>query len=227
MEQEMTLDLRDLYEIIKKRWKMILTITTISVVLAAVLSFFVLTPIYEAKVSIIIGKEDTSSEKKIDYNDIMMYQKLVKTYAGIAKSRTVVEKTINRLNKQISYDEFISSVTVTPQPDTQIMDIKIQSEDPRDAMLSANMLSQTFMEEAIRIYPTGTIQIMDNAVIPDKPVKPKKMLNLAIAFFLGIMISLGLVFILEYMDNTIKSESDVEKYLELPVIGIIPKEIDE
>ncbi|CCC57888.1 YveK family protein [Caloramator australicus] len=227
MEQEMTLDLRDLLEIIKKRWKMIFSVTTICILISALLSFFVLPPIYEAKVSIIIGKEDTSQEKRIDYNDIMMYQKLVKTYASIAKSRTVVEKTIQKLSKQVTYDEFISSITVTPQPDTQIMDIKVQSKDPKDAMITANTLSQIFLEESMRIYPTGSIQIIDNAVFPDKPVKPKKLLNIAIAFFLGIMISLGATFMLEYMDNTLKTESDVEKYLELPVIGIIPKEIDE
>lgn len=103
----------------------------------------------------------------------MMYQKLVKTYASIAKSRTVVEKTIQKLSKQVTYDEFISSITVTPQPDTQIMDIKVQSKDPKDAMITANTLSQIFLEESMRIYPTGSIQIIDNAVFPDKPVKPK------------------------------------------------------
>ena len=64
---------------------------------------------------------------------------------------------------------------------------------------------------------------MDKAVLPDKPVKPNIKLNIAIAFFIGLMASVGLVFVLEYLDRTIKTEEEVEKYLELPVIATIPR----
>ena len=63
--------------------------------------------------------------------------------------------------------------------------------------------------------------------MPEKPIKPKKALNVAIAFFLGLMASVGLTFIIEYMDSTIKTEEDINKYLELPVIGIIPKNAEQ
>ncbi|WP_341348995.1 YveK family protein [Fervidicella metallireducens] len=107
------------------------------------------------------------------------------------------------------------------------MEIKAQSKDPQEAANMVNNLVTTFIERAQEVYPTGNVQIVDPAVIPDSPIKPKKVLNLAIAFVLGIMMSLGIVFILEYMDNTIKTEGDVEKYLDLPVIGIIPKNLEE
>ena len=64
---------------------------------------------------------------------------------------------------------------------------------------------------------------MDKAVLPDKPVKPNIKLNIAFAFFIGLMASVGLVFVLEYLDRTIKTEEEVEKYLELPVIATIPR----
>ena len=64
---------------------------------------------------------------------------------------------------------------------------------------------------------------MDKAVLSDKPVKPNKKLNIAIAFFIGRMASDGLVFVLEYLDRTIKTEEEVEKYLDLPVIATIPR----
>ncbi|SEF56184.1 Capsular polysaccharide biosynthesis protein [Caloramator fervidus] len=223
MEQEVTLDLHELFNVLRKRAKLIFGTILFFVIFSIILSFFVLKPVYEAKVTVIIGKEEQNTEKRIDYNDIMMYQKLVKTYAGIAKSRTVVEKTIKDLNMNIDYEKFLDKLSVTPQPDTQIMDIKFQSKDPHEAMLTANKLTDIFLEESKRIYPTNTIQVMDYAVLPEKPVKPKKLLNIAIAFVIGVMVSLGLVFMLEYMDNTIKTENDVEKVLELPVIGIIPK----
>ena len=68
---------------------------------------------------------------------------------------------------------------------------------------------------------------MDRAIVPINPISPNKKLNLAIAFFLGLMISVGIVFLLEYLDSTIKTESDVEKYLDLPVLGVIPKMVSD
>jgi capsular polysaccharide biosynthesis protein len=99
--------------------------------------------------------------------------------------------------------------------------------ETENAMITVNTLAQVFIDEATRIYPTGNVQIMDYAPLPDIPVSPNKKLNVAIAFLLGIMVSLGIIFLIEYMDNTIKTEDDIEKYLGLPVIGIIPKNLED
>lgn len=227
MDEESTLDLREIFDVIKKRKWIIILITLFLTIISGVLSFFVLPPTYEASVSVLIGKMPDNQQQQIQYNDVMMYQKLLKTYSEIAKSRLVAETTIRQLNKNIGYSEFESSITVTPQADTQIMIIKAKSKDAKDAMETVNALSEAFIREAMRLYPTGNVQIIDSATIPDRPIKPNKRLNIAIAFVLGLMISLGLVFLLEYMDNTIKTEGDVEKYLDIPVIGIIPKHKEE
>jgi len=75
----------------------------------------------------------------------------------------------------------------------------------------------------MKIYTTGYVSVMDKAVLPDKPVKSNIKLNIAIAFFIGLMASIGLVFVLEYLDRTIKTEEEIEKYLDLPVIATIPR----
>lgn len=229
MEQEVTLDLREIFDVIRKRIWIIVSITVAATLISGILSFFVIEPTYEAKTSIIIGKDMSAQaqNESVQYNDVMMYQKLVKTYSEIAKSRLVAESTIKKLNLDLTTEALIKSVTVTPQADTQIMLLKAQSKKPEDAVAIVNNLAQSFIEESQRLYPTGNIQVMDTAAFPKDPIKPKKALNVAIAFFLGLMISFGLVFLLEYMDNTIKTESDVEKYLDLPVIGIIPKNLEE
>ena len=73
-------------------------------------------------------------------------------------------------------------------------------------------------------YDTGSIQVMDGAKIPQRPIKPNKTLNVAIAFFIGLVASLGLTFALEYMDSTLKTEENINRYLDIPVIGIIPRD---
>lgn len=229
MEQEMTLDLREIFGVIRKRLWIILSVTIAASIISGAISFYVLEPTYEAKTSIIVGKEiqNTTQMGSQEINDVLMYQKLVKTYTEIAKSRLVAESTLRKLISNMSPEELADKVTITPQNDTQIMYIKAQSDKPEDAVSIANAVADSFIEESKKIYPSGNIQIMDRAAYPKSPIKPRPLLNIAIAFFLGLMISLGIVFLIEYMDNTIKTENDVEKYLDLPVIGIIPKNLEE
>lgn len=229
MDDEITLDLRELFYALRKRRKLILLITITCTLISGILSFFVIKPTYEAKTSIVIGKTDNgknNDKSQYDFNDVMMFQKLVKTYAEIGKSRAVAENASARV-KNFTADQIQKMITVTPQTDTQIVEFKIQNNDPREAFIILNAVSEAFIQESKRIYPSGNIQVMDNAKTPEKPIKPNKALNVAIAFFIGLMASVGLVFVLEYMDNTIKTEEDVSRYLDLPVIGIIPKSMEQ
>lgn len=225
MEQEISLDLRAIYYMLRKRLVMIIAITLVAAITSGIVSFLVLTPIYESKISIVIGKTPTENGQKqqYEYSDIMMYQNLIKTYAKIAQSRTVAQNTISRLSINSKVEEVMAQTSVTPQNDTQIMDIKVRNISKVLAKDLVNALATEFIKEAKRIYPDGNVQIIDKAVLPRIPVKPNKKLNVAIAFMLGFMVSIGLAFVLEYMDNTIKTEQDIEKTLGLPVLGIIPK----
>ncbi len=218
----MTLDLQDFFYIIKKRLKLIVLITLACAVITGLVSVFLIKPTYEASSSIIVGKP--TNNIKTDNNDVMMYQNLVKTYAQIAQSDSVAKATLNKLNENITLDQFQKMVSVTPQEGTQILTIKADSKYPNEAAKVVDTMASSFISESKKVFPTGgDIQIMDRAQIPNKPVKPKKTLNVAIAFFLGLIVSVGISFLLEYQDNTIKTEDDIDRYLELPVIGIIPK----
>lgn len=227
MDQEMTLDIREIYEMVKKRRMTIIVITLAATFMSTFLSFFVIKPTYEAKTTVIVGKMPASGDNRVQYNDVLMYQNLVKTYVEIAKSRLVAEKTAEKLGEDFKAEMISNAISVSPQANTQIMVLKATSKKPDDALNIVNNLSNIFIQEATRIYPSGNVQIIDNAVLPEFPVKPNKKLNMAIGFFLGLMASIGIVFLMEYLDNTLKTENDVEKYLELPVIGVIPKIIED
>lgn len=225
MGEEMTIDLKNFFYIIKKRIKLILIITIACTLISGILNFFIIKPTYEASASIVIGKSDNDPNNKsqYNYNDIMMFQKLVKTYAEIGKSRAVAENASAKL-KNISADKLKSIINVTPQNDTQIVEFKVKNNSPQEAYLIMNAVTDAFIQESKRIYPTGSIQVMDGAKIPQKPIKPNKTLNVAIAFFIGLVASLGLTFALEYMDSTIRTEENIDRYLGIPVIGIIPRD---
>lgn len=229
MEEEITLDIKDFFEILKKRIKLIAAVTLISTFAAGIVSFFVLPPTYEAALSVFIGKSSDPKSNAIQYDssDIMMYQKLVKTYAKIAQGNDVAEKALKDLGGNYTVKGIQQMVKVTPQADTQIMDIKTENKDPKEAKRIVEVVTKAFIEKSKQVIPNGNVQIIDKAKVPEKPIKPKKALNVAIAFFLGLMVSVGIVFILEYMDNTIKTEDDIEKYLEIPVLGMVPDHMSE
>lgn len=88
--------------------------------------------------------------------------------------------------------------------------------------LLSEKITQTQITQSINLGETN-LQVVSKALMPIKPIKPKKALNIAIAGVLGIMISIGLAFVLEFLDNTIKTKEDVEKKLGLPVLGAIPQ----
>jgi uncharacterized protein involved in exopolysaccharide biosynthesis len=86
------------------------------------------------------------------------------------------------------------------------------------------LLLEKYQEARINeVMELGNMRIIDNALAPDEPIKPRKILNLAIGGILGLMMGVMLVFFMEYMDNTIKTTDDIERYLGLPVLGLIPK----
>lgn len=224
----MTLDLKDFFYIIIKRRKMICLITAAAVVLSALLSFFVIKPTYQADSSIIVGRPQQDKNEKLDNNDVTMYQNLMKTYIEIVKSKPVLDATISKADLNLTEDQLSKMVNATTQQGTQIMDISITDKNAEETYKIADALTDSFIEKSKDIFPTSGVQlsVMNKADVPKSPIKPKKALNIAIAFVLGLFVSIGLAFVLEYMDNTIKSENDVNKYLELPVIGIIPEQPD-
>lgn len=223
MNGDVSLNLKDLLHLLKKRTKFILAVTMGATVISAGLTFSLIKPTYEAKTTIVIGKADEANDKsQYNYNDIMMFQKLVKTYSEIGKSRIVAESASAKL-EDVSPEQIQKVLKVTPQPDTQIVELKVESTNPEKAYLMMNAVSSSFIQESKRIYPSGNIQVMDGAQIPQKPIKPNRALNIFAAFAIGLIASIGLSFALEYMDSTIKTEDDIDKYLGLPVVGIVPK----
>jgi len=222
----MTLDLRDIFYIIRKRLKLILIITLACTLVSGIISFYILKPVYEARTSIIVGKPQANEKTTTQYNDVMMYQKLVKTYSEIAKSRAVAEMVANKLDNKYTVEQLQKAVTVASQTDTQILVISTQNGNAEEAVKITNAASAAFVEESKLVFPTGgDIQIMDKPQLPKSPVKPNKILNIAIAFLIGLMASVGLTFVLEFLDRSIKTEEDVARYIDIPVIGIIPKEV--
>jgi capsular polysaccharide biosynthesis protein len=218
------MELQEYLNIIRKRWALLVVITLVFTLISGVVSYFVIKPVYKADISVIIQKEDNVDPKgsNVSYNDVLMYQKLVKTYSELVKSRTVAENAINKLGIDMKADKLQGMISVAPKGDTEFLTLTVKSKDAKQAMELANQLALSLKEVGKQVKKVDSVQILDPAELPTTPDSPKPKLNIAIAFFLGLMLSMGIVFLLEYLDNTVKSPEDIEKLLDIPVIGTIP-----
>ena len=220
--EEQVISLSEIFEAIRKRWIMIVAITLTATIISGVLSFFVIDPVYETSTKVFIGKEE-NDDAAYNSGDIQMYQQLLQTYAQAIQTKDLVNRAISGL----SYDELeasgvVNSLTVTPISSTQILEIKYQSKNPEEAKDVLKSVTDEFIVTAKELVPNGNVRVIEEVELPQNPVSPNKKMNIAIAFLVGLMVSVGLVFLLEYLDNTYKNKDQLEKDLGIPVLGAIP-----
>ena len=224
--EEQVISISEIFEALKKRWILIVSITLVATLISGILSFFVIKPTYETSTKVFIGKEESNLEG-YNSNDIQMYQKLLQTYAETIKTNEVVQAAINSTNNtDLTVPAVKGALTVTPVSDTQILQIKYQNKNPEVAKEILEGITNEFVILAKELVPNGNVRVIEAVQLPENPVAPNKKMNVAIAFLLGLMVSVGLVFLIEYLDNTFKSKEELERELDIPVVGIIP-EVEE
>lgn len=221
---EETIDLREYFGIIKKRFWIIALITVVSAVISGAISYFVLQPVYETTTTLIVDTNQNEETNTVTGDQFSVSQKLAVTYGEIIKSRTVLEPVIKNLRLDETYEELAGKITVSPVKDTQIISVGVQDTNPEKAKDIANQIPKVFTKEVKRITNANGVEVIDLAIEPLNPIKPNKVMNVAIAAVLGMMIGLFIVFLIEYMDNKIKTPQDIEKHLGLPILGVIPNE---
>ena len=224
MEKE--INLIDLIQSLKKRWKIILVTTLLTTILSALITFFLIKPKYETKVKLFIGKEETAQEG-YNQNDILTYQKLLKTYSEVIKTKDLINVAISKSNANETTGDVLNNLTVVPVLDTQILEIKYKNSSPEISLKLINAITDEFVKQSTDLVPNGNVKVLESASLPEKPVSPNKTINILISFLLGLMVGVGIVFLLEFLDNSFKTKKQIEDELDIPVIGVIPKFLDE
>ncbi len=219
--EEQVISLSEIFDALKKRWIMIVAITLAATIVSGVITFFVIDPVYETSTKVFVGKEE-NDEVAYNTNDIQMYQKLLQTYAQTIKTKDLVSRAISSLSYDLEASNVVGALTVNPITDTQILQIKYQSKDPQEAKDVLKSVTDEFIVTAKELVPNGNVRVIEEVELPENPVSPNKKMNIAIAFLLGLMVSVGIVFLLEYLDNTYKNKDQLERELDIPVLGVIP-----
>lgn len=218
---EYEIDLREIFDMLMNRWLMIVSLTIVAAIIAGIVSFFIITPKYEASTTMMVSyKQD--QEALMNYNELQMSQKLATTYSQIIKSERIADAVIEKLDLDLSAEELNSKISVSQVETTEILKITVKDNDPQLAALIANTETEIFKNEINEMMKVDNVSIIDVAKVPENPVSPNKMMNIAIATVLGLMVGVGITFVLEFLDRTYKVPTDIERHLGLPILGAIP-----
>lgn len=223
MEQEYeTIDLREIFALLKSGWIWIVSATLICATIGGLFTMFWITPQYEASATMIVNTRQDQTAT-VTNDQITSAKNLVSTYSIIIKSDTVLNQVIQNLQMQTTFEELQKQVTVTAVEATQVMRVAVQDADPAWAKAITAEITKICPDIIMNMVEAGSVKVISESRVGDDPVSPNKMVNVAVSALVGLVLSVGFLFLREMMNNTFQTDSDIQKHLDLPVLGVIPE----
>lgn len=220
---EESIKIQDIVDALKKKWQLIVSITLASTIIVTVVSFFLISPKYEASTKLFIGKESSpSTDQNYNSNDVQMYQKLLKTYSVTIATSDLVQRAFNDAGIDVNPDKALGGLTVTPQTDTQILEISYTSENKEECKDVVQAITDEFIKTSPELITNANVKVIQEVKLPTAPVSPNKKLNIAVGFLLGLAVGVGIALLIAIMDSTFKDKEQLEQIIGLPVLGVIP-----
>lgn len=215
------LDIRDLLSYFGNRLASFLAIVAFVVTLGCLYTVFIQDPVYTSKTSIILTGFSTE-QSSITQSDLTVNSKLVSTYQEIVKSRRVLNQVVENLSLDYETFELAKTISVAAVNDTEIIEIAVTNEDPKEAYSIANEVASVFSKEAKDLYNLSNVSILDYAEIATTPSNMNILKQILVYIIVGIVLAFVILFVIYYFDTTIKSVQDVERKMGLTILGSVP-----
>lgn len=224
-QYEQEIDLLELFRALIDNWKLILVTVIIAVLVGFGVTKFLMVPQYESSVNMIVNAKQESNGSLTNDN-IVSAKNLVDTYAIILKSNIVLDRVIDELNMDVTYNELSQRIQVASVNSTPIMRVSVRDADAKLAEQIIEKISRIAPSVIVDAVEAGSCKTVSKVSTNPNPVSPSVTRNVALAGLLGAIISMGFVVVRALFQSYIKDDEDVQKYLHLPVLGVIP-EIEE
>ena len=222
---EIEIDLLEIFSILLSKLWLILSAGLFMALVCFAVSKFLLTPTYESTTKIyILNKTDNSS---VTFSDVQMGTQLTKDYAELINSRYVLEEVIQKLSLPMEYKQLLNKVSVTTPSDTRIVSITVTDTDPVQAMHIANCIREAASDHIQNVMDIEAVNVVETANMPTEKAGPSVMKWTLIGGLLGVLLLCAIILVQYLLDDTIKSSEDVEKYLGLSTLALIPVAEDE
>ena len=217
---------------IKDKWKNIVLIVLSFLLISSIYNIFFINKEYEANVKIFIGKQKFKNITETYNNEeINLYQRLITTYSEVIKSKKLITESIkgSKMNylqdkyKNINYDLLMENLTVNPIANTQIIEIKYKSLNPQQSYDLLYSITENLISYSKELYPNVNITVLEQVHVNLNQLMNKKLTIIGLGLILGLIVGIGGIIGVMYLNNTYKNQKSLEEEIGLTVIGVIPK----
>ena len=224
--EEMEIDLLELLMVMKKHLSAILLAGIVGLVIMFAYTSFLVTPLYSAS-SMMYVMPDNSNSNSSTLSDMQVGQQLTSDYSSMIESRSFMEDVIKKLNLTIDYQQLLEKVEVTNPTSSRILQVTVNDPNPQTAADIANEVASVAESKLKEITGMQAIKIYEEAAVPEKPSSPSLKKNCALGLLAGIVLAMAVITVLYLMDDTIKTEDDIEKYLGMTTLAVLPYKAGE
>lgn len=217
---EIEIDLKEIFLVLWRKLGVIVLAGALLALVAMIFTQLFIAPTYVSTTKMYVLNRQNSDT--LTSSDIQISNYLTKDYADIIKSRTVTETVIADLGLEMTHEELLSQVTVSTSTDTRIVGISVTDGDPYRAAEIANAIRDTSAAHIKTVMAIEAVNIVDEANIPDKKAGPSVIKNGFVAGVIGCFIAVAIIIVLYVLNDTIKTQDDIEHYLGLSTLGNIP-----
>ncbi len=215
------IDLLELAQVLLDKIHIIIICLIVGALAAGGYTKFAITPQYTATSMIYILGEST---RIASVENLQLSNELTADFSILAKRRKVIQKVNDELNLNRSYEDLCDVITITNPTDTHILTIDVTDPDPEMAKDIANTMADAVAENLSTVMATEKPSIAEEAVTPKAPSSPNMMKNVLIGALTGAILAMGVIIVQHLLDDTIKNEDDVEKYLNINTFASFPDE---
>ena len=207
-----------MYRLIEKA-KYIIAAGLVGALVMAFYSFFIATPTYEATSKLYVM---TNQDSVINPADFQIGSYLTSDYIEVFDAWEVQEMVIRNLGLDYSYSELRHMFELENPANTRMLYITVTSTDPQEAADIANELSRVARQYVSEVMRTDEPSDMSQALVPTRPVGPKKMFNIALGFIVGFLITCAVIAYRFMLDDRIRNADDISKYADIPTLAVVP-----
>lgn len=218
------LDLKELISIFLNKKYLIIIVLLIFAIMGIIYTSNFITPLYQSSTSLVlvqIAKDNSSESNSITATDVTLNSKLVEDYREIAKSKSVANKVKENLKLEQDISEIQKSISVTAISDTELIQITVTESDSELACKIANEVARVFRDKVSEIYNVSNVHVLDKAEVPTEPSNIHLFKNIVIFMFIGFILVSAYILLVNMLDTTIKTDTDIEKALGIPVLASI------
>lgn len=223
------MDLKQMFYVLREKVLMIVLITFLCGVAAYIYTELCVTPTYSSQSSVYIVNRSDSDGKVASSSDLAAATSLTLDFERLLKSDTVMDEVIGNLKLNMNADRLKAMVNITNPVNTRSLEITATCADPVQAKEIADEMAEVGAEQLVRIMEIDKVNIVDKGKVPTAPSSPNVKRNVAVSAAAGLILACIWFLVRFFMDDTIKSSTDVERYLNANVLASLPyrEEIDE